>query len=246
METALFVTCLGDTFYPEAVRSTRRVLERLGHRISCPPDQTCCGQPMFNAGYFDQARQVARHFIEVFSRTEGPIVTPSSSCAAMIREHYPRLFRDDESELEKARAIGKRTFEFSEFLVREQKVDLRKERARFKASVTYHHSCHFRMLGVRTEPVDLILQIEGLEFIPLNKMDQCCGFGGTFSMHYPHVSREMVADKVRCILETHAEWLVFADPGCAMNITGYANRIGLPIKAMHLAELIDKALGGEG
>jgi L-lactate dehydrogenase complex protein LldE len=245
MEAALFVTCLGDTFYPDAVRSTHRVLERLGHRIACPPDQTCCGQPMFNAGYFDASRKVARHFIDVFSRTEGPIVAPSSSCASMIREHYPRLFQDDGAELERARALGRRTFEFSEFLVRERKVNLSKEGARFEASVTFHRSCHFRTLGLRDEPVDLIGQIAGLEYIPLRKMEQCCGFGGTFSMHFPHVSREMVADKVRCILESHADWLVYADPGCAMNITGYANRIGFPIQAMHLAQLIDRALGGE-
>ena len=242
MDATLFVTCLADTFYPEAARAAARVLEKLGFSLACPREQTCCGQPMFNAGYFDQARGVARHFMKVFGKRPGPIIAPSSSCAAMVREHYPRLFQDEPDSLEQARALGARTFEFSEFLFKQLGVDLKKHDAAFEASVTFHYSCHFRAIGVGDEPIDLIRQISGIEYRPLEQMDQCCGFGGTFSLNFPHVSKGMVTEKVRCIEKTGADWLIFSDPGCAMNITGYANRIGRPMKAMHLAELILKAL----
>jgi L-lactate dehydrogenase complex protein LldE len=192
---------------------------------------------MFNAGYFDQAKSVARHFLDVFSRTEGPIIAPSSSCAAMVRLHYPRLVGDDD----RLEAVASRTFEFSEYLVKHLDADLD---AAFKGSVTFHRSCHFRSLGMEKEPIDLIQRIKDIEYIPLEKMEQCCGFGGTFSLNFPHVSQKMAAEKVACIRRTGAEWLVFADPGCAMNILGYAHRTGAPLKAMHLAELLDRAMGG--
>jgi L-lactate dehydrogenase complex protein LldE len=245
MEATLFVTCLGDTFYPGAVRATVRVLERMGMRVACPPEQTCCGQPMFNAGYFDQALSVARRFVEIFDRTEGPIVTPSSSCAAMVRHHYPRVFKDDPAILDRVRKVGERTFELCEFLVKECKVNLKALHARFSESVTYHYSCHFRPLGISDEPVELIRQIEGIRYLPLKGMDQCCGFGGTFSLNFPHLSGAMAAEKVERIRETKADWLIFSDAGCAMNITGYANRKGYSLKAMHMAELVDRALGGD-
>jgi len=245
MNAAVFVTCLGDTFYPGAVRAAVRVLRKLGVNVACPPKQTCCGQPMYNAGYFDRARPVARHFIDVFKETEGPIVAPSSSCAAMVRKHFPRLFRDDLKYLRAAKAVGERTFEFCEFLVHHLDLDPNQFGAYLEESVTFHYSCHFRALGIRNEPVKLIQSIPGVRYIPLERMDECCGFGGTFSLNFPHVSGAMVADKVQSILDTGAGCLVFADAGCAMNITGYANRINQPIRAMHIAELIDRALGGE-
>jgi L-lactate dehydrogenase complex protein LldE len=244
MDLTLFVTCLGDTFYPGAVRSALNVLRRLGFKVAVPHDQTCCGQPMFNAGYFDQARVVARRFLDVFVTTAGPIVTPSSSCAAMIREHYPRLFRDDPGNLERARSVGSRTYEFSQFLVQRIGVNLAALGARFEGSATFHRSCHFRPLGVVDEPVDLIRQIDGLDYRPLERMEQCCGFGGTFAVNFPHVSERMTEDKLACIERTGADRLIFADAGCAMNLTGYASRVGRPLEAMHIAELIDRSLGG--
>jgi len=243
-DVSLFVTCLGDTFYPKSVRSALNVFEKLGLKVNCPLEQTCCGQPMFNAGYFNEARDVARTFINLFSETEGPIVSPSSSCAAMVRKHYPNLFRDDSNLLAKAIKVGERTFEFSEFLVKKLDVDLGNYSARFCDSVTFHRSCHFRALDVFDEPVDLIRQIDGVEYIPLTNLEQCCGFGGTFSVNFPHLSSMMAGDKVRAVKETGANKLIFADAGCAMNITGCANRMGTPIEAMHIAELIDEAIGG--
>ena len=240
----LFVTCLGDTFYPDAVGATVRVLERLGFKMTSPAGQTCCGQPLFNAGYFDQAKGVARHFLDVFSKTTGPIITPYSSCAGMVRDHYPRLFEDEPEERERALAVGARTFEFTEFLVKHLDVDLAALGARFEESVTFHYSCHFRAIEIRDEPVALIRQIDGIDYLPLENMEQCCGFGGSFSIHFPHLSGKMAAEKVEAIRKTGARWLVFSDAGCAMNITGTARRNGTPIRAMHLAELIDRALGG--
>ncbi len=243
MPMNIFVTCLGDTFYPRAVESMIKVLERLGYGWECPRDQTCCGQPMFNAGYFDPARQAARHFIEVFEKSDDKIVCPSASCAAMVRHHYPRLFEDDPAWLGRAKKVADRTFEFAEFLAKVVDLDLMKLSARFAGSATYHFSCHLRPLGIAEEPIRLIQQIQGLEYRPLTRMDQCCGFGGTFSINFPHLSKAMVDEKVQNILATGAEWLIFSDAGCAMNITGYANRIGKPLKAMHLAELIARSVG---
>ncbi|MBD3334388.1 MAG: Fe-S oxidoreductase [Candidatus Eisenbacteria bacterium] len=238
----LFVTCLGDTFYPGAVAAARRVLERAGWRVRCPRDQTCCGQPMFNAGYREPARQTARHFLDVFRATDGPIVAPSSSCAAMVRRHYPQLFADEPETLEAALETGRRTYELSEFLVRVANLDLPALGARFAQSVTFHRSCHFRGLEREEDPVELIRRIPGIDYRPLSRIEECCGFGGTFSLNFPQISRAMAAEKVRCIRATGADWLITADAGCGMNITGYARREGIPIRMMHMAELLDAAL----
>jgi len=243
MNATLFVTCLADTFYPEAAVATLRVLRRLGYHVRCPDGQTCCGQPMFNAGHFDQSSTAARHFVDVFRDAQGPIIGPSSSCVAMVRQHYDRLFADDPAYRQAAAELAKRTFEFSEFLVKHVRLDPAAMGARFNDSVTYHYSCHFRPLGIVDEPISLIQRIPGIDYRPLERLTQCCGFGGTFSVNFPHVSEGMVRDKVDCIRRTGANWLIFSDAGCAMNITGYANRTGQPIQAMHLAQLIDQSLG---
>jgi len=239
----LFVTCLADTFYPQAAQALVKIIERLGWSWTCPKEQTCCGQPMFNAGYFDQAQKAAKHFIEVFEQTNADIVCPSGSCTAMIRHQYPRLFQNDAPWLERAKKLADRTFEISEYLVNVAKIDFKSLNPKFSDSVTYHYSCHLRPLGVTDEPIRLINQIVGIDYRPLNRIEQCCGFGGTFSINYPHISQALVRDKVQSILDTNAEWLIFSDAGCAMNITGYANRIGKPLRAMHLTELLAKSLG---
>jgi L-lactate dehydrogenase complex protein LldE len=198
---------------------------------------------MFNAGYFCQSREVARYFLKVFGDTDALIVAPSSSCAAMVRTHYLKLFEDEPVWLEKARQVSSRTYEFCEFLVKKLNVDLAKFNVRFDDSVTFHRSCHYRELNITDEPVSLIRQISGIKYIPLENIEQCCGFGGTFSVKFPHISETMVREKLESIRRTNARWLIFGDAGCAMNITGYANRIGQPIRAMHIAELIDKSMG---
>ncbi|MBI9016158.1 MAG: (Fe-S)-binding protein [Phycisphaerae bacterium] len=243
MDTNVFVTCLADTFYPQAARSVTNLLHKMKIKVSCPPGQTCCGQPMYNAGYFKDARKAAQSFIDLFGNTEGPIICPSASCAAMVKVHYPKLFKDDPVMAKKADVLSGRIYEFTEYLVKYAKINLADLNAEFNDSVTFHQSCHFRHLGVTDEPMNLIKQIKNINYIPLQRMDQCCGFGGTFSVNYPHISKKVVADKVKCIHESGASWLIYADAGCAMNILGYANKTDQPIKAMHIAELIDKATG---
>jgi len=243
MPINVFVTCLADTFYPQAVHAMLRVIERLGWKWQCATDQTCCGQPMFNAGYFDQAKNVAKHFIEVFEKKDGAILCPSASCTAMIRHHYERLFENDSSWMSRAKTIADRTYEFSEYLVKIASVDLASLGATFEDSVTYHYSCHLRTLGIADEPIRLIRSIKGVDYHQLSQMEQCCGFGGTFSINFPHLSESLVKNKVQTILDTKANWLIFSDAGCAMNITGYANRIGRPLRAMHITELVARSLG---
>lgn len=243
MKLNIFVTCLADTFYPQALHALIKIADRLGWKWQCPDDQTCCGQPMYNAGYFDQARTVAERFIEVFEKTDGPVLCPSASCAAMVRHHYLRLFENDPDWLERARKLSSRVYEFSEFLVDVAHIDLRNLDARFEDSVTYHYSCHLRHLNLTDQPITLIRQIKGIDYRPLENIEQCCGFGGTFSVNFPHLSKALVAKKVQTVLDSNANWLIFSDAGCAMNITGYANRLGSPLRAMHLTELIARALG---
>ena len=199
---------------------------------------------MYNAGYFDQSREVARHTVKVFLDSDSPIIVPSSSCAAMIKYHYLELFKDEPEWLRKAKQVSERVFEFVQFLVLELKVDLSQFKLRFDESVTFHRSCHYRSLDIVDEPIDLIKQIPNIKYIPLENIDQCCGFGGTFSVKFPHISEHMVEDKCQAIYNTGADWLIFGDAGCTMNITGYANRISKPIKAMHIAELLDISMKG--
>ncbi|MSS70673.1 MAG: (Fe-S)-binding protein [Candidatus Latescibacteria bacterium] len=235
MKVSLMITCLGDLFCPEAGVATVRVLRRLGVEVDFPKGQTCCGQPMFNSGFHRDAREVARHTIEAFEG-ESPVVAPSGSCAAMVRVGYPELFHDDAGMRGRAEALAGRTFELSEFLVKTLKVE--DVGARFEGRVTYHYACHLRGLGMTDEAVRLIRNVKGAAFVPLERWDQCCGFGGSFSVRYPEVSGAIVADKVDCIARTGADAVVSTDAGCLMNIAGAMRRRGVKVRAMHLAELL--------
>ena len=235
MKVSLFITCLTDTFYPHAGQAVVDVLRRCGCEVEFPRGQTCCGQPMFNNGYHREAADLARRMIDLFDDAEH-IVTPSGSCCAMVREHYPRLLPGDA----RCEAFVNRTYEFVEFLHKVLKVDLRAMGCRGHGSATYHYSCHLRGLGMTDEAVQLLKQIEGLEYRALERMDQCCGFGGTFAVKFPQVSGAMVEDKVACLRATGAEVLVCNDGGCAMNISGALHRAGVDMRVMHIAELISQ------
>jgi L-lactate dehydrogenase complex protein LldE len=199
---------------------------------------------MFNAGYFEQAKEVARLFVKVFGDSDSLIIAPSSSCAAMVKYQYLKLFKDEPQWLQRAKQVASRTFEFCEFLVNELEIDWKKFDMKFDESVTFHRSCHYKDLGIVDEPISLIKQIPNINFIPLEYIEHCCGFGGTFSVKFPHVSGRMVEEKFEAIDKTKADWLIFGDAGCYMNISGYANRIGKPIKGMHIAELLDISMKG--
>lgn len=233
----LFITCLAEQFFPGVLCKMVRLLERLGVRVALPEAQTCCGQPFFNSGYWMQARELARHWLEVFARTDGFIVSPSGSCVDMVRHRYPHLFPPGTPEHRLAAETAARTFEFTQFLVNQLKVT--DVGARFPRKVTYHASCHLlRGLGVRDEPKALLRKVQGLELVPLDGEETCCGFGGTFSVIYPEVSRAMMEAKVRSIEQSGAMAVVACDAGCLMNIAGGLRKANSPVKAVHLIEIL--------
>ena len=235
---SLFITCLGDQFFPEVGEAAVEVLRRLGAEVTFDPAQTCCGQPAFNTGYRDEARAVARRVLDIFKDVEY-IVAPSGSCTTMIRVFYPELFRDDPVLEAEARKLSERLFEFSEFLVKVMKVE--DVGASFPHRVTYHDSCHLlRELKIESEPRSLLRAVRGLDMVEMNDFKLCCGFGGTFSVKFPEVSVAMGEEKLHAAIQSGAEYLVANDSGCLMHLAGLIHRKGLPIRTLHLAELLAK------
>jgi L-lactate dehydrogenase complex protein LldE len=204
--------------------------------VTFNPAQTCCGQPAFNTGFRDEARSVAARVLDLFDDADY-IVAPSGSCTSMARVFYPELFANDPVRLAKCAQLRERFFEFSEFLVNVLKVE--DVGASFPHRVTYHDSCHLlRELGVGEAPRRLLRKVRGIDFVEMQDQKLCCGFGGTFSVKFPEVSVPMGEDKVRAAQETGAEYLVAADGGCLMHISGLIHRKGLPLKTLHLAEVL--------
>jgi L-lactate dehydrogenase complex protein LldE len=231
------VTCLGDVFFPDVGAATVRLLRRLGVEVDFPPAQTCCGQPLFNSGFHADARDLARHTIQAFANGR-LVVAPSGSCAAMVKLEYPELFHDDLVWHGRAEDLAHRTHELSDFLVNVLGID--DVGARFEGKATYHMACHLRGLGLQTEPERLLRKVRGLEYVPLERGDECCGFGGSFSVRYPGISGAMVEDKARFIEQTGATAVVATDAGCLMNIAGCLRRRGSKVKTLHLAEVLEK------
>ena len=241
MRVSLFVTCLTDLFHPEAAESVVRVLRRLGVDVGFPEDQTCCGQPAINSGLTDDFRAVARRMIDVFADS-AYVVTPSGSCCSIVREHYPQAFDDDPVMQPRAEAMAAKTFEFVEFLEKVLQVDWSAWNLAYPAVATYHYSCHLRGLGLTDEVDRLMSRIDGLEHRRLEKLDQCCGFGGTFAVKYPEISGAIARDKVACIEATGADLLVCNEGGCSMNIVGACRRQGVRIEVKHIAQILDEAM----
>ena len=229
------ITCLGDALYPGVGESVVKVLRGLGVTVDFPARQTCCGQPAFNSGYVDDARRSARAFIDAFADSEH-VVSISGSCTAMVRHHYPDLFPEG-PERRRAESLAARTHEFSQFLVDVLEVD--ELPVAFPTMVTMHHSCHtMRLLGVKDGPERLLGMVDGLEYRPLPRARECCGFGGTFAVKMAAISAAMVDRKVDHVLETGAGVLVGLDMSCLMNIGGRLHRRGAPVVTKHLAELL--------
>ena len=237
MKVQLFITCLAEQFFPGVLEKMVLLLERLGVEPVFPAEQTCCGQPLYNSGFQEQARQLARKWLDIFSQSDLPVVSPSGSCVDMVRHHYPALFPPGTPEHARAVDLAGRTYEFSEFLVHQLgQIDVG---AVFPHRVTYHASCHLlRGLGVQQEPLHLLSAVRCLELVPMEGAETCCGFGGVFSVVYPDVSQAMLHDKVNHILESGAEVVVACDAGCLMNIAGGLRRVGSPVRAMHLIEVL--------
>jgi len=233
------ITCLGDVVRPNTGKAVVRILRRLGHEIDFPAAQTCCGQPFFNSGFADMAREQARYTIDVFDDDQ-PVVTPSGSCAAMVKVEYPHILKDDPKWYARALELAGRTFEFTDFLVNQ--LEVLDVGAQWEGLVAYHFACHLRMLNQGDEVRKLIDHVPGATMVELEREDQCCGFGGSFSIRYPQISGAMVNDKVACILDTKADALVSTDAGCLMNIGGRLHRQGHSIPALHIAEWLDQSI----
>jgi L-lactate dehydrogenase complex protein LldE len=237
LRISLMVTCLGDALFPDVGVATVRLLRRLGVEVDFPPAQTCCGQPHFNSGYHNDAADLARHTIRAFDNGQ-TVVTPSGSCAAMVRLEYPELLHGDPTWHRPAVELAGRTRELSDFLVNVLGVE--EVGARFEGKATYHMACHLRGLGSLTEPVRLLRRVKGLEYVPLERADECCGFGGSFSVRFPAISGAMVQDKAAFIEKTGAAVVVATDAGCLMNIAGCLRRRGSKVRALHLAQVLEQ------
>ena len=228
---SIFVTCIVDQVFPRAGMAMAEVLERIGYEVDFPEAQTCCGQPAFNSGYREEARDVARHFVDVFGNSEY-IVVPSGSCSSMICHHMPELLRTADLA-----GIPQRTYEFSRFLTEVAKVE--DVGARLDRVVTYHDSCHaLREQGIKSGPRRLLQNVRGLTLAEMDMAEECCGFGGTFSVKFPQISGGMARTKIDSIVKTGASAVVSIDSGCLMQLQGAIERAKLPIETMHLAEVL--------
>jgi L-lactate dehydrogenase complex protein LldE len=233
---SLFVTCIVDQVFPQVGIAITQILERLGYRVDFPKAQTCCGQPAFNTGYTEEARKIARHFLDVFRDSEH-IIVPSGSCASMIAHHFADLFQHDPKLLAEAHALEPRIWEFSRFLLEVAGVE--DVGARFDGVVTYHDSCHaLRELRIKTGPRKLLAKVQGLTLAEMAAADECCGFGGTFSVKFPEVSGAMARTKIESIQKTGASTIVSIDSSCLMQLQGVIDRARLPIRTLHLAEVL--------
>jgi L-lactate dehydrogenase complex protein LldE len=227
--------------FPETGEAVYKLLKHFGVDVGYPQGQTCCGKPADSGGYSHAARQAAEHFIAVFERTDGPIIIPSGSCASMVKNHYPELFKDNPSMRRRAEAIADRTFELSQFLVHVLKAH--EAGLKGKGRITYHASCQLtRELGVREEPLLLLQSLEGAEFVPLPYADRCCGFGGIFMAKLPEVSIALADEKVETILASGADTVTGCDLGCLMNILDAVKRSGSPVKVKHIATVLAEGI----
>jgi len=232
---SLFVPCFVDQLLPQVAVDTVKVLRRIGYEVEFPEDQTCCGQPAFNMGYWDEARPCAERFVRVFKHA-GVIVCPSGSCVTMVRTFYADLLagsslRDD------AIAVASRTFELSEFLVKVAVVT--QVGATFPHAVTYHASCHgLRELHLRDEPLQLLRQVKGLSLIEMARSEECCGFGGTFAAKFADISAAMGDSKAESVAATGAEFVTAIDPSCLLHLQGILGKRRAPARTIHLASIL--------
>lgn len=238
MKISLFVACYNDTLFPETGKAVVAVLERLGHEVEFRSAQTCCGQMHYNTGYQKEAFPLLRHFVDVFETAE-LICVPSSSCVAMMRDHYPKMAAEsgDQELIASVARILPRVYEFCELLV--DKLKVTDTGAFFPHSVTLHPSCHsLRSLHVGDKPMQLLLNVRGLQFAELPNAPECCGFGGTFAVKNADVSAAMLSEKTQSILQTRAEVCTALDNSCLMHIGGALSRQRTGARCLHIAEIL--------
>jgi L-lactate dehydrogenase complex protein LldE len=233
----LFLTCLTEQFFPSVLDNMVKILEKVGVPVEVPYNQTCCGQPFYNSGFHNEARETAQKWIETFYPREGWIISPSGSCVDMIRHHYPELFPKDSIEYQKAVELSERTYEFCDFLV--NKLKITDVGGYFPFRVTYHASCHLlRGLGISTEPKKLLDSVDGIALIPLQEEEACCGFGGVFSVIFPEISRSMMNRKISNILAANVDVVTACDAGCLMNIGGGLRQSKSQVRAVHIIDIL--------
>ncbi len=236
MNVDVFIPCFIDQFYPETAFNFIKVLEKVGCKVSYNPDQTCCGQPSFNSGYWKETKTLAVKFIDDFEKAD-VIVAPSASCTGFIKNYYSKIFAEDQVLLGKTNELTPRIFEFSDFLVNQlKKVKLN---SLFNHRVTFHDSCAgLREYGIKTEPRILLQNVQGLDLVEMEKLETCCGFGGTFSAKFHSISTAMTEQKVEHAMKTGAEYIVSTEASCLMNIEAYIKKQKLPIKTIHLVDVL--------
>lgn len=236
-EVSFFATCLADTVFPDVAIDAARLLEKLGCRVTFNPRQTCCGQPLTNAGFHKKAARAMQLQMEVLLEDSADyVVCPSGSCVLQIRE-YPKFFKNRPDLQDQARKLGGKIYELTDFIVTVlEKTALG---ARLDGKAAYHPSCHLtRLLGVREPPLALLKQVAGLELIDFKGQDKCCGFGGTFAVKLGPLSAAMAAEKVENIRAAGADYLIGADAGCLMNLQGVIRRKRYPIRVLHIAQVL--------
>ena len=236
MEIQLFIPCYIDQLYPETGFNVIKILEKVGCTVHYNPNQTCCGQPAFNSGYWKETAALAEKFLNDFP-SGMPVVSPSGSCSGFIIHHYHKVLAGRNDLIQKLNLLKPGIFELTDFLVNKLKVE--DVGASFPHKVTFHDSCSaLREYGIKDEPRKLLANVKGLELIEMNESDTCCGFGGTFSVKNSAISVAMAMNKVRNAVATGAEYIVSTEASCLMNINGYCAKNNLPVKGIHLADIL--------
>ncbi len=235
MKVQIFIPCFVDQLYPQTAFNMVKVLEKAGCEVQYNSNQTCCGQPAFNAGFLDEARAVCNKFIQDFD-TADYIVAPSASCVGFVRNYYAKLF-ENAANHHQVKNIASRTFEFSEFLIDILKIE--KFDSVMNAKVTYHDSCAaLRECKIKEAPRKLLSHVAGLEMVEMNEVETCCGFGGTFAVKFDTISTGMADQKVTNAVATKAEYIISTDLSCLLHIDGYIKGKNLPLKTMHIADVL--------
>jgi L-lactate dehydrogenase complex protein LldE len=239
---SLFVTCMVDMLHPQTGISVVQVLEYLGLEVDFPARQTCCGQPAYNAGYHDEAKEVAKEFLKVFRNAE-LIVVPSGSCAAMVRVDYPKLFADEPEYIAEAERISSITWEFTEFLVDGLEIENLDGILPKAQTFAFHDSCHgLRMMSIKEAPRKLISNIKNAKIIPLDGEEECCGFGGLFSVKLPNVSAAILDKKLASVQENKADWILLGDVSCMTNMNSALEKRGEQKRVKHIADVLAESI----
>ncbi|HZK44255.1 MAG TPA: (Fe-S)-binding protein [Syntrophomonadaceae bacterium] len=236
MKVSLFIPCSVDAILVDIGKDMVNLMTRLGFDLVYHDEQTCCGQPFYTSGYIKEAKNAAKKFIEIFEHDE-QIVSLSGSCVNMVKNEYPKILADEPDWLERALKLSEKVFEFSQFMV--DVAGIVDVKAGFAGKVAYHNSCHLlRALGVKEQPIQMLAAVQDIELVPLNSAEECCGFGGEFSIKYPYISESIVRDKAKNFIASGAQVLVLAEPNCLLNINGYLHRYHPGYQAKHIVSFL--------